>query len=577
MKAINLLVKKMEEMGVDVIFGIPGGSNLPLYDALYDSDINSILMRHEQQAAHAADGYARVKKKPGIVTATSGPGATNLITGLVNAAMDSVPIVALTGQVIRPFMGTDAFQEADIVGLVLPHVKYATTVTDSMRLVKEFVNAYHCAISGRPGPTLLDIPRDVMQEDISEDNNIEIGPDEEFRRKAGKPSESELELAASLISSAHRITILVGGGVHFSGATNEVLRLAEIIGAPIVTTMPGKTCIPQDHPLAMGVVGMHGRLEADMAIINSDLVICVGTRLSDRAIGPPTEFQKNRKIIHIDIDASELGKNVSPTVKLNGDAKEILQNLISKLSTCKLPKNDAEWVEKLRELRRAYEEYIMSQADESRINSWKLIKLIREELPRSAIVTTGVGQHQMWAQLFFEVLEPGTFITSAGLGTMGFGLPAAFGAKVAAPDRLVVNIDGDGSFQMTCQTLSNIAEYNYPVITVIFDNRALGMVRQWQDLFYMKRFKDVDLTEITNFVKLSEAFGVEGVLAQSYDEVRKALRRAIRNDYAIVIDVPIDKNEKVFPMVPPGKWLAEFIGPPGFEAHGKISASVITK
>lgn len=577
MKAINLLVRKMEELGIDVIFGIPGGSNLPLYDALYDSNIHSILMRHEQQAAHAADGYARVKKRPGIVTATSGPGATNLITGIVNAAMDSVPLVALTGQVIRPFLGTDAFQEADIVGLVLPHVKYATTVTDSKRLVKEFINAYYCAHNGRPGPTLLDIPRDVMQEDIGNEVDSNISPDPEFCRKTPMPDEIEFEKAASLISSANRITILVGGGVHFSEATNEVLRLAELLGAPIVTTMPGKTCIPQDHPLAIGVVGMHGRLEADMAIINSDLVICIGTRMSDRAIGPPNEFQKNRKIIHIDIDASELGKNVIPTAKLNGDAKQVLTKLIEKLSTYQLPKNDPDWVEKLHELRRAYEEYLISQSDETRVNSWRLIKLIRDEIPRSAIVTTGVGQHQMWAQLFFKVLEPGTFITSAGLGTMGFGLPAAFGAKVAAPDRIVVNIDGDGSFQMTCQTLSNIAEYRYPVITVIFDNRALGMVRQWQDLFYMKRFKDVDLTEITDFVKLSEAFGVEGVLAQSYDEVRKALRRAVRNDEAIVIDVPIDKNEKVFPMVPPGKWLAEYISPPGFEAHAKISTSVITK
>ncbi len=577
MKAINLMVKKMEELGVEVIFGIPGGSNLPLYDALYDSNISSILMRHEQQAAHAADGYARVKKRPGIVTATSGPGATNLITGIVNAAMDSVPIVALTGQVVRAFMGTDAFQEADIVGLVLPHVKYAATVTDSKRLVKEFVNAYNCAYSGRPGPTLIDIPRDVMQEDIGELDNSDAIPDPAFLWKPKLPIDAELEKAASLISSVNRVTILVGGGVHFSGATSEVLKLAELINAPIVTTLPGKTCIPQDHPFVLGSVGMHGRLEANMAIINSDLVIAVGTRLSDRAIGPPADFKKGRKIIHIDIDASELGKNVIPDVKLIGDAKLVLNNLINKLITHGLSRKDVEWIDKLRDLKNAYEEYMMSQTDESRLNSWKIVKLIREEIPRSAIVTTGVGQHQMWANLFFKVLEPGTYITSAGLGTMGFGLPAAFGAKVAAPDRIVVNIDGDGSFQMTCQTLSNIVEYNYPVITVIFDNRALGMVRQWQDLFYGKRFKDVDLTETTDFVKLAEAFGVEGVFTQSYDEVRMTLRRAVRNNDAIVIDVPIDKNEKVFPMVPPGRWLADYIAPPGFDGHGKISTSVITK
>ncbi len=567
MKASDALVRKMEELGVEVVFGIPGGANLPLYDSLYDSSIRSILVKHEQHAAHAAEGYARVKRRPGIALATSGPGATNLITGIVNAAMDSAPLVAITGQVVRSFMGTDAFQEADIVGMVLPHVKYATVVLDSSRIVKEFVNAYMCAATGRPGPTLIDLPRDVQQEDIGEIRIEEVAADPEFVRLPQDPDERSIALAADLIARANRICILAGGGVYFSDASNELLKLAEMVNAAVVCTTPGKISVCESHPNVLGVVGMHGRIESNTAIIDADLVICVGTRLSDRAIGPAAEFKKNRKIIHIDIDPSEVGKNVIPDVGIVGDAKKALNALISRLSTMSARPKYPGWVEGLKELGRSFDDYMLSQVDGSRLSSYKVIKIIREELPKSAIVTTGVGQHQMWAQLFFKVLEPGTFLTSAGLGTMGFGLPAAMGAKAAAPNRIVLNLDGDGSFLMTCQCLGTIVEYDYPVITVVFDNRALGMVRQWQDLFYKKRFKDVDIEDRTNLIRLAESFGVEGVFVESYEELRSVLRRAIRNDEAILIDVPIDKDEKVFPMVPPGKWLSEIILPPGFSAH----------
>jgi len=566
-KASSALVRKMEELEVEVVFGIPGGANLPLYDSIYDSGIKSILVKHEQHAVHAAEGYARVRMRPGIALATSGPGATNLITGIVNAAMDSAPLVAITGQVVKSFMGTDAFQEADIVDMVLPHVKYATVVLDSSRLVKEFVNAYHCAVTGRPGPTLIDIPRDVQQEDVGEYELLDEELEDRFVRKAPYPDEELFARAAGLIASAKRICILVGGGVYFSGASQEVLRLAELVNGAVIATTPGKTALDESHPNVMGVVGMHGRLEANLAVIDADLVVCVGTRLSDRAIGPANEFRRHRKIIHIDIDGSEIGKNVIPDVGIVCDARVALRRLIDALSTTSFEPKDGGWVVSLKEIGASFDEYMFQQPDGGRLSSWRVVKTIREELPRSAIVTTGVGQHQMWAQLFYKVLEPGTFITSAGLGTMGFGLPAAMGAKAAAPERVVLDMDGDGSFLMTCQALGTIVEYDLPVITVIFDNRALGMVRQWQDLFYRKRFKDVDIEDRTNIVKLSEAFGVEGVFVESYEHLRSTLRRAVRNMEAVVIDVPIEKDEKVFPMVPPGKWLADVILPPGFNAY----------
>ncbi|MCS7142989.1 MAG: biosynthetic-type acetolactate synthase large subunit [Aigarchaeota archaeon] len=570
MKAVDSLVHQMARRGVEVIFGIPGGANLPLYDSLYDSSIQSILMKHEQQAIHAAEGYARVKGKPGLVTATSGPGATNLITGLVNAWMDSTPVVAITGQVVRQFMGTDAFQEADIVGLVLPHTKYATTVMDPHRLAQEFVNAYENAMTGRQGPVLLDVPRDVMQADVDSTALHDLLPEKQFVRRPPAPSKDLIASACKAISLSERPVILVGGGVYSSNATREVLRLAEIIGAPVVTTTPGKTAVPEDHPLVLGVVGMHGRLEADLAIIESDLVLCVGTRLSDRAVGPPKDFSSNKRIIHIDVDPSEVGKNVSVDIGIVGDAKEVLSMILADIESYVDNRPIEDKVTKFKEIGRSYDEYMINEMGSSTITSWKVVSILREELPRDAIVTTGVGQHQMWAQLFYRVYEPGTFITSSGLGTMGFGLPAAFGAKVAAPERIVVDMDGDGSFLMTCQTLASIAEYGYPVIVVVFDNRTLGMVRQWQDMFYRKRIKDSDIPDLTDIIKLSQSFGVEAVFVDSLESLRSSVRRAVANDEALVLDVPIHKDEKVYPMVPPGKYLSDVIVPPGFEVHAKL-------
>ncbi|MEM2237672.1 MAG: biosynthetic-type acetolactate synthase large subunit [Candidatus Caldarchaeum sp.] len=567
MRAADALVKEMSRKGVEIVFGIPGGANMPFYDALRDSDIKSILVRHEQHAVHAAEGYARVKGRPGVCSGTSGPGATNLITGLVDAYMDSTPVVAITGQVVRSFMGTDAFQEADIVGLVLPHIKYAVTVKNPRRLVQEFVNAYSVAVNRRPGPTLIDIPRDVMTEDVPYEETV---PEPLFNQPLPEPDLEAVKMAAQLIVESEKPVLLVGGGAVYSMAGKEVLELAEHIAAPIVTTTMGKGAVPENHPLVLGVVGMHGRVEADLAVIESDLVICVGTRLSDRAIGPAKDFEKGRKIIHIDIDVSEFGKNVRPTVSLPGDAGRVLAELIEYIKHVIPKRLDCPMARRLREIGEAYDEYMMSMDDGTVLHSWRVVSLLNEILPPDTIVTTGVGQHQMWAQLFWRTRTPGTWITSGGLGTMGFGLPAAFGAKAAAPERVVVDMDGDGSFLMTCQTLACVADYELPVITVIFDNRSLGMVKQWQDMFYNKRYKDVEYNDRTDLVKLSESFGVEAFRVESYDELVKAVSRAVRTNSAVTVDVPVDRGELVFPMVPPGKWLQDVRLPPGFELTQRI-------
>ncbi|MDW7978052.1 MAG: thiamine pyrophosphate-binding protein, partial [Candidatus Caldarchaeum sp.] len=436
MRAADALVNEMMRRGVEVIFGIPGGANMPFYDALKDSEIKSILVRHEQHAVHAAEGYARVKGRPGVCSGTSGPGATNLITGLVDAYMDSIPVLAITGQVVRSFMGTDAFQEADIVGLVLPHIKYAITVKDPNRLVQEFVNAYSIANNHRPGPTLIDLPRDVLIEEV--DDNLEgITPEPDFAKPLPEPDIDSIKQAAKLIAESQKPVILVGGGAAYSMAGSEILELAQHIAAPIVETTMGKGVVPEDHPLVLGVVGMHGRVEADLAVIESDLIICVGTRLSDRAIGPAKDFEKGRKIIHIDIDISEFGKNVKPTVSLPGDARRVLAELVEYTKHLVAKRPESMLAKKLREIGQAYEEYMMSMDDGKVLHSWKVISLLTDALPADTIVSTGVGQHQMWAQLFWKNRTPGTWLTSGGLGTMGFGLPAAFGAKAAAPDRVV--------------------------------------------------------------------------------------------------------------------------------------------
>ena len=559
--AVKKLVETMIEVGVKHIFGIPGGAILPLYDALYDvkDEIKIVLFRHEQGAIHAADAYARVLKKPGVTIVTSGPGATNLFTGLANAYMDSSPVIAITGQVPTVMFGKDSFQETDIIGATFPVTKLNILVKDARKLPASFKYAYYTSIHGRPGPVLIDLPRDIQTQDVdSFYEEIELPG---LNRTIPDPDEGLILQAVKLLIEAKRPIILVGGGVYWSGAWNEVLKLAELLNAPIVTTFPGKNSVPFNHPLVMGSIGMHGRPEANAAIINSDVVLALGTRFSDRSICNYSEFQKNRKIIHVDIDPGEIGKNVKPTIGIVGDVKKVISKMIKYIPEAL--KRDDRFIKWLKSIRKVFEDYVTKLADSyPGFAPWRVLKILRSELPAKTIVTTGVGAHQMWCNIYWEVYEPGTFITSAGLGTMGFGLPAAIGAKFAKPDRPVIDIDGDGSFLMTMQNLAVIKEHNLNIIITIFNNAALQMVRQWQKVLFKGRIIAVDFYGNPDFIKLANAFGIDGIRPESYEELRIAVKRALRNKEALIIDLTIDKEfEIVLPWVKPGQWLTEMTLP----------------
>ncbi len=570
-RAVDALVNAMRRLGVRHVFGIPGGSIMPLYDALYDAeDIKHFLFKHEQGAIHAADAYARITKKPGVVLVTSGPGATNLVTGLANAYMDSSPVVAISGQVATSILGRDGFQETDIVGVTFPITKLNIQVRSPEDVVGAFVTGYIASIEGRPGPVLIDIPRDVQLGMVVDNPNPKL----KIRPKASDqdPSREDILRALKILVRAERPAMLVGGGVCWSGAWDEAISLAEILWMPIVSTFPGKNCVPNDHPLYMGPAGMHGRLEADAALANADAVLAVGTRFSDRTVGRFKEMNA-KTIIHIDIDPSEIGKNVKTEVGIVSDAKKALKEMLNllpevlRLESQKPVDGRRSFLAWLRNIRRKYEDHIARKADEMKpFAPWKVLKILRRTLPPSSILTTGVGSHQMWCELHWDVYVPGTFITSAGLGTMGFGLPAAIGAKIAARNRPVVVIDGDGSFQMTMNNLSLIRDYNLPVIVVIFDNRALMLVKQWQIYMYSRRVIATEFSSIPDFIKIGEAYRIDGYKPSTYDEIESIVRRYVRNDEPVIIDVTLD-NEKdiVLPWVKPGEWLANAVPPEGLE------------
>ncbi|NPA23796.1 MAG: biosynthetic-type acetolactate synthase large subunit [Crenarchaeota archaeon] len=554
------LVRAMIETGVDVVFGIPGGAILPVYDALYDAQdrIKIVLFRHEQGAIHAADSYARVMRRPGVTIVTSGPGATNLFTGLANAYMDSSPVVAVTGQVPLAMFGKDAFQETDMVGSTFTVTKFNIVVRDPNKVRSIFKIAYRIAIHGRPGPVLIDFPRDAQTGKVDREEEFYIPG---IFKPIPRPDPSKIAQAAKMLVEAERPVILVGGGVYWSGAWDLVLKVAEMLMAPVVTTLPGKNAVPSTHPLVMGVAGMHGRPEANAALANADVVLALGTRFSDRTICNYSEFRKGRRIIHVDIDPGELGKNIKPDIAIAGDVRECLQMLIKYIPEAL--KRDEEFVRWLKEIRRKFEDYMSKYGnDVPGLVPWRVLKTLREVLPPDAVVTTGVGAHQMWSEIHWQVIEPGTFVTSAGLGTMGFGLPAAIGAKFARPNRPVLDIDGDGSFLMTCQNLCVVREWNLDIIVTIFNNSALQMVRQWQRVMYSGRIIAVDFHRNPDFVKLAEAFGIEGARPETYADLKIAVERAIRRREPIVIDVTIDKEfEMVKPWVLPGKWLTEIMLP----------------
>lgn len=548
----EIIVKALEAEGVEVVFGYPGGAVLPLYDKLYDSSIRHILVRHEQGAAHAADGYARATGKPGVCIATSGPGATNLVTGIANAYMDSIPIIALTGQVAVSAIGRDSFQEADITGITLPIVKHSYLVKDVRQLAPAIRSAFHIATTGRPGPVLIDLPKDVTLAQAE----FQYPPQISFRgyRLPEKYSATQIYQAAKAIGESRRPVIYAGGGVISSGAARELLELAEKARIPVTTTLLGKGAFPETHPLSLGMLGMHGTKYANYAVSYSDLIIAVGARFDDRVTGRLDTFAPHAQVIHIDIDPAEIGKNVRVHYPLVGDVKEVLRDLIPRVE---VPQT-REWLEQIAQWKA--EHPLTYTNEEGTLKPQYVIEQIWEVTKGEAVITTEVGQNQMWAAQYYKAIHPRTFISSGGLGTMGFGLPAAIGAQVGRPDAVVFDIAGDGSIQMTSQELATAVQFRLPINIAILNNRYLGMVRQWQELFHGRRYSQTDLADTPDFVKLAEAYGAEGIRVTRAEEVRPALERAIASPKPVVIDFVIAREENVFPMVPPGESLTKMLG-----------------
>ncbi|MDR9755979.1 MAG: biosynthetic-type acetolactate synthase large subunit [Thermoanaerobacterales bacterium] len=548
----EVIIKALEQEGVEVIFGYPGGAVIPIYDKLYDSSIKHVLVRHEQAAAHAADGYARATGRTGVVIATSGPGATNLVTGIANAWMDSIPMVVFTGQVALAAIGRDSFQEADITGITLPIVKHSYLVRDVNKLASTIKAAFQLAGTGRRGPVLIDIPKDIQTAEVEFDYPEQVS----FRgyRLPAEPSAAQIYQAVKTIGLSRRPVIYAGGGVIASGAAEELKEFAEKTQIPVTTTLMGKGAIPEDHPLSLGMVGMHGTYYANYAVSHSDLLIAVGARFDDRVTGRLDTFATQAKVIHIDIDAAELGKNVRPHHILNGDAKLVLQELLSRVE---IPQTK-EWLDQIAVWKK---EHPLSYCqDGDKIKPQYVIEQLRKLAGENAVVTTEVGQNQMWAAQYYKVSKPGTFISSGGLGTMGFGLPAAVGAQIGRPDDLVISISGDGSFQMNLQELATIVQQQLPIKIIILNNGYLGMVRQWQELFHNKRYSQTELIPVPDFVKLADAYGIAGYRVQSPEEVGPVLEQALNHPGAVVVDIVIDREENVYPMVPAGGTLTKMIG-----------------
>ncbi len=548
------LINCLKNEGVDTIFGYPGGVLLPLYDELYDSDINHILVRHEQAGAHAADGYARATGKVGVCLATSGPGATNLVTGIANAYMDSVPIVAITGQVPTPMIGNDAFQEADITGITLPITKHNYLVRDVHDLPGIVKEAFYIASTGRPGPVLIDLPKDITTDEFEfiYPKNAHLRG---YHPDVGIDNDT-VKRAASMILNSERPVIYAGGGVIISDSSSELLKLAETIQAPVTTTLLGIGAFPQSNPLSLRMLGMHGTKYANYAVQESDLLIAIGARFDDRVTGKIDAFAPCAKVIHIDIDPAEIGKNVRVDLPVIGDAKTILQSLNSHLQ--KMQTMSGAWLKKIDAWKKKYPlSYV--QSDEV-IKPQYVVQEIHRACP-DAIIVTEVGQNQMWAAQYFQFENPRTFITSGGLGTMGYGFPAAMGAKVGCPDRTVIDIAGDGSFQMTSQELATVATNDIKVIVAILNNSYLGMVRQWQELFFDERYSYTDISQSVDFVKLAEAYNLVGIRAEKPSEVPAAISEALSADRTVVIDFVVDPMENVFPMVPAGAAINEILEP----------------
>lgn len=551
----QIFVECLKEQEVDTVFGFPGGAVLNIYDALYSvkDEIKHILTSHEQGASHAADGYSRATGKVGVCIATSGPGATNLVTGIATAYMDSVPMVAFTGQVATSLLGRDSFQEVDITGITMPITKHNYIVKDVTKLAHTIREAFKIAREGRPGPVLIDICKDVTGQKTFFDREDPKKNTDTPIKSSLKITQKEIDQAADAINNAKTPMILSGGGVAISGVDKEVLYLAERGKIPVTTTLMGLGSFPGTHELFMGLIGMHGNKTSNLAASDTDLFIAIGARFSDRVISDVKKFAPNAKIMHIDIDPAEIGKNIGVDYPLAGDIKSILQRLNEKIKE----KECSQWYEKIKEWKLAYP---LKYEKEGQLKPQYIVEKIYEMTNGEAIITTEVGQNQLWAAQFYKYNTPRQFISSGGLGTMGFGLGACIGAQIGRPEKKVINIAGDGSFRMNCIEIATAVEYKLPIIIALLNNQVLGMVRQWQDLFYDKRFSATTIDRETNFVALAEAYGAIGINVFKTEEVEDALAKALSSkDKPVLINFVIDKDEKVFPIVPPGAAISELI------------------
>ncbi|HRU04172.1 MAG TPA: biosynthetic-type acetolactate synthase large subunit [Candidatus Brocadiia bacterium] len=548
----HILVETLLEEGVEVLFGYPGGAVIPIFDALYEGPIKVMLTRHEQGAAHAADGYARATGKVGVCLATSGPGALNLTTGIATANMDSIPMVAITGQVKTHLIGNDAFQEADVTGVTRPITKHNYLVKDVHDLGRIIREAFHIARTGRPGPVLIDIPVDVTTAKPS-------GPVDKTPRLPGyKPhiegNPRQIKLAAQQINASQRPVLYVGGGVISSGASAELLQLAEKARIHVTTTLMGLGSFPSAHALNLGMLGMHGTPTANYAVTESDLIIAVGARFDDRITGRIDAFAPNAKVIHIDVDPSSISKNIPVHIPVVGDAKIILSKLIPHIT----PVDREAWAARIAEWKRRHP--LNYKRDTGKIKPQFVLEQLCAAVPEDTIFATEVGQNQMWACQWLQFKRPRSWLSSGGLGTMGYGLPAAIGAKAGRPGAMVVDIAGDGSIQMNIQELATAKVYNLPVKVMILDNGYLGMVRQWQELFYNRRYSSTRLNGNPDFVKLAEAYGAKGMRVSDPGQVRPAIEEALKTDDTVMIDFLIDPEENVYPMVPAGEAINRMIG-----------------
>lgn len=555
MTGSDLFVELLVEEGVDTVFGYPGGAVLPIYDALHrrQAPFKHILSRHEQGAIFAAEGYARTTGKPGVVIATSGPGATNLVTGITDAMMDSLPLVIFTGQVASKVIGTDAFQEADVLGVTTPITKYnyqVDNIADFPRVVSE---AFYIAATGRPGPVVVDIPKSISEE-ITE-KTFEKDFYLPGYQPTIKPNPLQIIKLSEAIGSAKQPVILAGAGVLVAEAQDDLREFAEKYDLPVVNTLHGLGGLPRSHRLSLGMGGMHGSYAANMALYDSDLLINIGARFDDRLTGNLKKFAPQAKVAHIDIDPAEIGKNVSTDIPIVADAKKALEALLKR--NISMPAHE-EWHKTIQGNSEKYPLWY-EQTDEAISPQW-LLKRLTEYTNGEAVVTTDVGQHQMWAAQFYEMEKPFNWVTSGGLGSMGFGFPAAIGAQLGRPDDLVISITGDGGFQMNMQELMLLKAYDLPVKVLIFNNAALGMVRQWQESFYEERYSESLLEANPDFVKMAESYGIHGIKVESDSEAEEALKEIIDYDGPVVADFRIIKKEKVYPMIAPGSGINEMIG-----------------